>query len=229
MLGVAIPTWRRAAWTLEAVSDVLGDPRVAEVTVVDDGSGPETKDALASLFAGQSKARLFFKHDNVGCYFNKRRAVFESALEWVVLLDSDNRVGKNYLDAIGPAPHDPDVLYAPSFAMPAFDYRAYEGLEVTRANLHAYVDAPRFLTALNTGNFFVNRRAYLEVFDQTSQPYAVDSLYFAYCWLASGRRILFVPGMHYKHRVHGGSNYVAMAPRTADFAAALDKKVRELR
>ena len=59
-----------------------------------------------------------------------------------------------------------------------------------------------FATALNTGNFFVHRDSYLQVFDLVFDPSAADSLYFVYCWLSSGRKALFTPGLHYTHMVY---------------------------
>lgn len=229
-IGLTIPTYERDDMLFESFARVYDDSRIPEIVVVDDGSSTRTLERLQARAQGLEKLKLFHHHENVGCYFNKHNAMAASHEPWEILLDSDNWIDRAYLNVLeGLGDLDPDTLYVPTWARPAYDYRAYDGVTITRANVAEYVDKPRFLTALNTGNFLVHRWNYLTTFDVKTQPYAVDSLYFVYCWLLTGRKLYFVPGMHYRHRVHDGSNYVALAARTVDFAAKLDQLVREMR
>lgn len=226
MIGLAIPTWERVNLLYESFAKVEADDRVGSITIVDDASSDKVWDHLRQKSYQSEKWCLTRNEKNLGCYLNKRMAVFKSPHHWVALFDSDNVMGPDYLDALERVgPWDPNTLYVPTFARPAFDYRAYAGVEIDDENLAEYFDRPRFATALNTGNFFVNREAYLEAFDLTTDPMAADSMYFCYCWIKSGRRILFVPGLEYFHRVHNG-NYVQYAERSAKFFEELARKMR---
>ncbi len=226
-IGLAIPTYERDWMLFESFYHVQHDPRIGAITVVDDHSSIDVYDAVAAR--SSEKISLFRNARNFGCYVNKRLAVGLSDEEWVIQLDSDNAIDGHYLDALFAIPEwDRETLYVPTFAKPAFDYRAYAGLTVTRANVAEYFDQPRFSTALNTGNFFVNRDAYMDAHDGVTDPMAADSMYFCYCWLKSGRKIHFTPGLEYLHRVHNG-NYVAFAERSKDFFQGLELAMRQLR
>jgi hypothetical protein len=82
---------------------------------------------------------------------------------------------------------------------------------------------------LNTANYFVSRADYLAVWDATLNPYTADSIYQAYNWLRSGRKMLGVPGLHYFHRVHKESHYKLNVHKTGKLAKLLVDKLRSLR
>lgn len=224
LYGLAIPNYDRP---VERIADaVLSDLRLDDLVVVDDGSPhPYSIDHGVGNYP-----RLVMHPDNVGCYRNKRRAVQACANAWVILLDSDNAISEGYLDALDRyAPHDTRVLYCPTFARPAFDYREYTGLIVDKHNVAAYVDRPRFLTALNTGNFLVHRETYLKVHNDKFDPLAADSLYFCVRWLERGGLITFVPNLEYEHALSADSNYVKHAEASAPIFADLTTRLRGMR
>lgn len=226
-LGIAIPTYNRGKQTLAAFEKVYIDAMVSSVTLMDDASDDDTSRHFLNDISVLLKMNVRFGGVNFGCYFNKRNAIAASSAEWNVLLDSDNVVDMRYLNALQALPHwSPDVLYLPVFAEPIHDYRAYEGLCLSKDTIGPYIDRPRFLTALNTGNLFVHRETFIKVFDPTVQPLSADSLYFVYCWLASGRNIFFVPGMHYHHSVGGPSNYVWYAERSRHIFTEIENRMR---
>jgi len=109
-------------------------------------------------------------------------------------LDSDNGIGKDYIDKIYEIPEwDIDTIYTPSFAMPKFDFRAYEGLTITKESVADYIDKPMFEVMLNAANYFVHPFMYLEVFDDTINPVTSDSIFQCYNWLNEGKKILCIP------------------------------------
>jgi hypothetical protein len=146
----------------------------------------------------------------------------------VLLLDSDNEIDSRYLSALeNVSPWSPTVLYLPTFAAPVHDYRAYDDQTYDAFSIRQMIDKPRFLTALNTGNFFFNRESFLKIFDATSQPLAADSLYMVYRWLSNGGSIRFVSGAHY-HHTHNSrdGNYNRYAERSA---TKFDRIIRAMR
>jgi glycosyl transferase family 2 len=230
-LGIAIATYNRAELTVAAFRAVYDDPRVTCVGISDDCSSREEFIALAQHIERLRKVKLGWNLQNLGSWANKRKAVELCKAEWAALIDSDNTVGSDYLDALcgrlmDGGSWDEDTLYLPERGLPALDYSAYSGTFLTRENAVLYLDAPTIQMALNTGNFFVHRKSYLEVSNgPVEQSYASDGIYFVYRWLASGRRALIVPGLSYHHLVHNG-HWSQTALQSTAFATELVRRMQ---
>lgn len=217
--------------TLESYKNIENDGRVSEIVICDDASSQDVFDRLIqSVFDGEHpKVRLYQNQENLDCYRNKANAVGRASNQWCILFDSDNVLRVNYLDRLFDIKNwRPDTVYCPVFAEPNFDYRNFAGVTITKENVGQYLDKPMFLTALNTMNFFVNKESFLSVWDGTVDPVTSDSIYFNYCWLKSGRKIHFVDGLQYYHRVHPGSHYQNNNHKTGFFAIDVENKIRQL-
>jgi glycosyltransferase involved in cell wall biosynthesis len=226
-LGIAIPTWERTDLLEASYRHVVSDDRVEQVAIVDDASSPAVRAHVQALSA-HPKIQVFHNKGNLGCYQNKGESSYRLTSDWMILFDSDNILTHKYLDALYEIPTwTRQTLYMPVFASPAFDYRDYSDVIISKDNLREYVDRPRFLTALNTGNFFANRDEFVLNFDPFANPLAADSLYLVYCWLRDGGVLQFVPNLVYTHRIHPGSNYLRYAEQTKPFAEALERRLRE--
>jgi len=189
-----------------------------------------TKERIVDFYRGWEKVKVFRNATNMDCHRNKAAAVRRATLPWVILFDSDNVLTRRYLDTLfAISVWDSHVVYCPSFAQPYFDYRAFEGEVFDRHNLGLRAINPTFLTALNTCNYFVHRDDYLAVWDGSVDPHTADSIYQNYRWLASGRRLLITPGLHYFHRVHDQSHYKQNVHKTGGFAREVEIKLRNLR
>ena len=225
MVTLAITTYNRIDMTLKSFAQVIDDPRITEIVIVDDCSTDQIFAVLLEMVGKMDKVKLYRNDKNLGCYHNKRRAVELASNEWVVLLDSDNVIDSSYLNAIDFA-KNPKELYAPDFARPHFDYRHFGGAKITWQNVKEYSQQKRFDCLINTCNFLVNRAEYLRVFDQDmKEPWTADTLYFNYCWLKAGNEIHVVPGMAYEHVVHDGSHYQEHVRKTGDLAEKLMKEM----
>ena len=224
-IGIAIPTYERAKITPCSFAAVHNDPRVMSVAVVDDASTAASYNNLQDALKVFPKVVVSKNVENLGCYLNKRESVRRSLAKWVAVFDSDNVMTTEYLDALFAQQWHDDVLYMPVWAQPSLDYRQYEGLVLTRENVAEYLELPLFMAALNTGNFFVCKSSYMRVFDDSVKPFAADSMYFAYCWLAFGGRLLLTPGLHYAHLVHAGY-WMQHAHQSTVFADVLAHKMR---
>lgn len=202
----------------ESFAQVIDDDRISEIVIVDDYSEYLTYEEIVIKFEHNPKVKVFRNERNLDCYRNKREAVSRAMNEWVILLDSDNVITPDYLDALPTYWLDAyasKTIFQPSFAMPHFDFRRAEGKSIIKANVNAFLsDGPYFETMLNAMNFVVNRDEYLRVWDGLVDPVTSDSLYFNYKWLEAGNSIYVVPGMHYQHRVHDGSHYKNNVRRT---------------
>lgn len=229
-IGIAIPTFERPEWTLRAFEQVLYDDRVKSVTIVDDFSKPELYNELDGATMGMDKVRLYRNGQNVNCHRNKKNAIELSDQDWNILADSDNIFSLSYLDRIFEIEQwEPDTIYAPAFACPNFDYRAFSGLTITKENIASYMSWPLGSTLLNTCNYFVNRAEYMKVWRGDIDPITADSIYFAFCWLESGRKIYVVPNLVYDHTVHPMSHYKQNAHRSGHLHMQIEQQLRNLR
>lgn len=229
-LSICIPTFNRAEMTINAFIDVYFDSRVEAVVIVDDASTDDSFEKLQKMAEVLPKVVLHRQAQNRDCYFNKYSAVAYSPTRFCILLDSDNKIDKSYLDKIFEHEWGDDVILTPDFAKPHFDFRAYSGLSFTKENIAEYIDKPMFEVMCNAANYFVCKQTYCEVFDKETDPVTSDSIYQIYNWLKAGYKIKCVEGLQYDHAVHSGSHYQNNVHRTAQgFHESILQKLRELK
>jgi glycosyltransferase involved in cell wall biosynthesis len=197
-----------------ALFNILSDPRVSEIVVLDDGSLEENfnriKKRLAPFF---KKVKLYRRKENWGAFANKIQVVDLCSSDWVVLLDYDNTIGSEYLDAMfGIESWENDTIYCPDFAYPSFDFRDdLSGKSIDLDSASAMAKFEELNTAFfNDGNYLLSRESYLA----TMKPFigmsvsAADVIFANYLWLSRGNRLEIVPNSRYVHRVHEGSTWL---------------------
>jgi len=221
---------------IESFSKVLDDPRIDDIFISDDASELPIFSQVKAIVdvlnqTHGNKIRLQRNLTNVDCYRNKYHSVLGAKNQWCILLDSDNQIDKDYLDRLYEIPEwDNDTIYTPSWAMPNFDFRAYEGLLITKENVSEYIDKPMFETMCNAANFFVNKETYLKAFNPEIDPVTSDSLYISYRVLEGGGKIKVMPNLFYSHRVWEGSHYRQNVSRTpAGFHETILQKIKQLK
>lgn len=234
-ISLALTHYNRFDLLLECIAHVKDDPRIDEIVISDDCSTDGSYERLGEHFSTNHKIKLWRNERNLDCYANKRAAVGRCSNEWVILFDSDNVIGLDYLNRIYFFPWEPQVVYCPDYAQPHFDYTPWSGKRISRHDVAEWMQKPTpkgassFCTALNTANYFVNRAAYLEVWDGSIDPHTSDSIFQIYNWLRSGRHVSIVPNLRYFHRVHDGSHYKQNVHKTGQFAQDVEQKLRELK
>lgn len=218
MISLCITTYNRIELLYESFAQVLNDPRVSEIVIVDDASDKIiTRGSITEFTQKHGKIKAFFNKKNLDCYRNKREAISKATNEWVIIFDSDNIITTSYIDRIESlftAGLNPKTIYQPSFAKPHFNFTKYESFLIDKSNVGKYMVDPMFGTMLNAMNYFVNRDEYLKVWDGSVDPVTSDSIYQNYNWLKAGNSIYVVPGLEYEHRVHNGSHYQNNVRRT---------------
>lgn len=230
MISLCVPSYNRFEMVLQCFEKIHKDRRIDEIIISDDCSTDGSYEHLSNHFKYDSKVKIHRNESNFDCYFNKRKAVELASNNWVILGDSDNVFGLDYLDRIFDYTWDKDYILTPDFAYPKFDFRAYSGLTVNRKNVAEYIDKPLFETMLNASNFFINKKTYLEVWDGSIDPVTSDSIYFTSKWLEGGKSIFVVPDLCYFHRVHPQSHYQNNVARTPiGFHEQILQKLRELK
>ncbi|MBD2208368.1 glycosyltransferase family 2 protein [Calothrix sp. FACHB-156] len=207
-ISVAIPHYNRGKKIHITLKNILKDNRFDEIVILDDGSSPEEFDSLKenlSRFTG--KIKLFRRDKNIGSFGTKVQVVSLCSNEWVILLDSDNSLFKEYIDAIFNIPNwKDDTIYCSDFAYPSFDFRALSG-EIIDFEKCSHMDWRLFGIFINDGNFLLNKNKYLQALlpYKAFIPFGACSLFTNYIWLSSGNKLKIMPNSAYYHRVQSDS------------------------
>lgn len=228
MISLALTSYNRTDLLFRSFSACLHDDRISEIVIVDDQSNKDDYKKIKNYCTRFTKIKLFQNEVNLGVYFNKKHSVELCSNDYVIVGDSDNYYDHNYLNKIFEQIWNKDTILAPDFAKPHFSYQAYSGLIIDKNNVKEYLSKPMFSTMLNTFNFFINREAYLEVFDDSIEPVTYDSIYFNYCWLKANKKIHIVRGLGYDHAVHKGSHYQNNVHRSGNLLEEIENKIKML-
>ncbi len=227
MISLCITTYNRFDLLMESFAQVLNDDRISEIVIVDDCSEIEYYDKILAATVDMPKVRVYRNKENLGMSLNKKTAVEKAKNEWVILFDSDNVIGPDYLDAIFAniqPDWDPGIIYCPSFAKPKFDYTSFSARLICRDNAPNLFITLNGEPLLNTCNYLINRGEYLKVYQHNPEMKGTDTIWFNYLWLNAGNSFYVVPGMEYYHRVHDGSGFL----QDCDYNMRKAKEVKEL-
>ena len=219
MISIAITSFNRSDLTIESFSKVFDHPFVSEICIVDDASDQEHWVKLLELIDAHPathKINIFRNEKNLGMSLNKAEAVKKAKNEWAILLDSDNVLYPEYLDAIQKEACtkgtnyglQEEVIYCPVKAEPDYDFRQWSAKFINRTNAKEYLHIKEFRIFCNTCNYVVNRNRYLEVYEYDETIRESDTIYFNHLWLEAGYSFYFVPNATYFHRRHEGSGWL---------------------
>lgn len=215
--------------TIESFYDVYNDERVGEIVIVDDASDLDIYEDLKSMCDALPKVKLYRNLTNQDCYRNKMTAISYATNEWCILLDSDNKIDKSYLDRLFEINEwDENTSYMPSFAAPTFNYEDYSGKVFSKENVAAYMDLPLFTTMLNCMNLFINKNEYLRVWQEIENPHTADSIFFNYCWFVADNKMYVVHDLRYEHKIHSGSHYILNNHKTGNLYSVIEQKIKGL-
>lgn len=205
-VSVVTPFYNSIYFFEKYLSHLLTDDRIDEVIIVDDCSFPEESESLKRM-ATDPKIKLFKNEENIGEFKTRIRAAEIAKNDWVIFLDGDNSITESYLDTIYSIPQwRDDVVYHPDFGNKVkIDYESLSGNYFNLSNIGRFVRDRKYLMNMfmNTGNYFMNRKRYLEVAKPISDiaKHAYGDIWFNYHWLRDNS-IFVVPGMKYVHRRH---------------------------
>jgi len=218
MFTIAITTYNRLDLVIDSFSSVLDNELIDEIVIVDDCSEDtlfnNLKNKLDELKS--DKIKLYRNESNLKPLMNKLEAVKHSKNEWVILLDSDNKITNDYIDIIKNLDKDENVLYLPQTLLhfndeKIIDFYNIKNCFINFENIKDYFNKPEIDTVLNVGNFFVNKNKYLQTFSKIDLEFHLgtnDAFYFSYLWIMSNKVINVVSDLKYYHRQHDGSWYL---------------------
>lgn len=225
MVSLALTHYNRFEMVTKAISQVIEDPRISDIIIMDDCSTDGSYEKLREFYKGILKVRVLRNARNLGMSRNKAEAISHARNEWVIIFDSDNTIDPNYLTALDRIEKfDELVIYCPSFARPQFDYRKWSGQFIRPEEVRKMGSGSMLECHLNTCNYVVNRDKYTKVYEHNPDIKETDTLYFAYLWMRMGGSFYIVPDMEYNHLVHDESGWL----KNADYNMRKGKEIVNL-
>jgi glycosyltransferase involved in cell wall biosynthesis len=229
-ISVAITTYNRFELTCLAIDSALHNARVNDLLVLDDCSTDGSYERIKEKYKYNDKVRVVKQFANRGMMQNKADAVFLAKNDWVLLLDSDNRLDEGFIEAFfALRSHKPNVFYCPQKAKPAFDFTQFLGIEINATNVAGLVDAPFFGVLINTANYIVNKQTYSTNYVYNPKIKGCDTAWLFYNHLLNGGAIQVVQGMEYSHLVHEGSTWMQDAAYNMQSAKEIDNLLKQLK
>ncbi len=228
-LSLAITTYNRLSLTIESFAQVIDDPRINDIVVLDDASTDGSYKKLVEYYKDIPKVRVIRQAQNRGMSVTKRDAISLCRNTDVIIFDSDNKLGKDYLNALeAVGEFSENTLYLPIAANPRFDYRKFSGLTITAKNAGKYMRDEMFRCALNTCNCLVNRDYYVNTFIEDPTIGCADTINHIYDHLKIGGKLYFVSGMEYFHLVGPQSGFLENADYNIRKAKEIENKIMRL-
>jgi glycosyltransferase involved in cell wall biosynthesis len=228
-LSLAITTYNRLSLTIESFAQVIDDERINDIVVLDDASTDGSHKKLVEYYKDVPKVRLIRQSQNRGMSVTKRDAISLCRNTDVVIFDSDNKLGKDYLNALeAVGEFSENTLYLPVAANPRFDYTKFSGLTITASNIGEFMSNEMFRCALNTCNCLVNRDYYTKTFIEDPKIGCADTINHIYNHMKSGGELFFVPGMEYFHLVGPQSGFLENADYNIKKAKEIEQKISML-
>lgn len=227
MISVSITHYNNAHFIKDTLEFIVRCENVSEIIINDDCS----KDFLVLKNIvneiDSCKIKLYQNKENLGNFINKLKTLEYCSNEWAILLDSDNIILPEYVNALmKEKPWNNDIIYHPQHAITFpgkwsknLDYNRFSGKILDYNSFNEYIDVPSYmindvkvLCLLNGGNYFVHKKTFLDVmkvFLDTNKGKLsnVDYLMTNVEWLINNKKIKIVENMKYLHRLHKESCY----------------------
>lgn len=230
-ISLAITTYNRYDLTIKSCSQVLDDPRIDDIVILDDCSTDGSFEKLVEYFKPWPKVKVMQQLKNRGMQQNKADAIAFAKNERVIILDSDNVIDSGYVRAVWTKPWTKEVIICPAFARPNFDFRLIAGLTINIHNISELLrgkNGDKVNMLLNCCNYFVDREEYLRVYQFNPEMKATDTAWFAYNWLLAGNSFRVGLGLEYDHLVHDRSGFLEDANYNMAQADKLKKMMMAL-
>lgn len=245
MFTICIPTYNRDNMVIESFVDIINHNLVDEIIILDDFSNEKIfislKEKIINL--NNPKIKLHRNEKNLKAFLNKLEVVKLSQNDWVILLDSDNKLTTSYLNSI-PQELDINTFYLPNRGIcdsPNLDYREYNNVEIDKVNYKKLVTSnnSKLDCLFNTGNYVFNKNIYLKsVEDELSllDPIALDPFYQIFLGFKHNQnfKLKIIEGMEYYHRLHNnqtnesGSYYTNNSHKSMEIHSYLKSKIIDL-
>jgi hypothetical protein len=231
MLSLAVPYHGdRLKWLSRTIENIYSIAEITEIIIAVDKSEHPSND-LQEFAKSYSKIKIFINDTTLLAFHNKIKVVQLSNSPWVILLDSDNVIDKEYVFRFLGLEKNETTIYQPSKALPNFDYTSLVGMVIDMGWVKSHINEIVTSTMFNTGNYIFHRKEWLEAVGEclcNYEPYGVDVAYANYLCLKRGLNISVVKGLEYEHAVHEGSSYIKYSNQSKVVFEKLKKIIEDL-
>ena len=213
MITVSIPFYNTVDYLESLLEEIVDSFFIDEIVISNDASD-------YSVEIDHPKIKIYHNAVNQGAFRNKYLSVARASNDWVYLLDSDNKLPESSIDILENIQDlDPDTYYSPiqlNLVNDGLD-ESLDGktvvydfpertIDLELAKEYLANDTGQIQWFLNTGNFLVNKKTYLEtmkfIFDNPNHKHLeADAMAFTTHWLRKNKKIQIVPDLCYEHRV----------------------------
>jgi hypothetical protein len=217
MITLAITTYNRSDIVIDAFISVLNNDFINEIVIVDDSSQESFFEELNTKInqLENKKIKIYKNEYNLKPFLNKLEAIKKSTNDWIILLDSDNKITDEYIQIIKNLERDKDILYLPEILLNfdnsiISDFHSLKDVVLNKKNIKEFLENNLITTILNVGNFFVNKNNYINTFENCNFDENLqtnDAIYFSFLWITNNLNIKIVDNLKYYHRQHNGSWY----------------------
>ena len=219
VISVAIPHYNNARFMPETLEHIVNDNRIAEIIICDDCS--KDFDELEALVKklDNNKIMLFKNEKNIGCYHNKLHTLTKCNQEWVILLDSDNIIKKEYIDILYEIETwNNTIIYTPMWSktFPGelsanMNFSKFKNQLIDYTNYLNHFHDWVFKCLINNCNYFIPVKPYLQIMNKYTYKREIidclDSAVLFTDWLCDKNKVMVVENLIYSHRCHPNSNY----------------------
>lgn len=210
-ITLCVPTFNSSQFIIKSIQNVIDDERISQIIINDDCSDDFDQLFLNLKSLKSSKIEIISNEINLKAFKNKYECVKRATNDWIILLDSDNIIDKEYLDIIYQQKWDIKTILCPELALPNFKFtRFVQHSTIGSANsdlFHLF----QYDALLNTGNYFFNRKEYITKYnDFQFDPYltiGLDVIYFNTQWILNGNYLKVVKDLKYQHTVRRNGFY----------------------
>lgn len=204
-ISIVTPFYNTGFWAKDILAFV-DDSRIDEMIIVDDCSEEGETFMLKQAIKDNPKVKYYRNDTNLGELNTRIKGAQQAKNDWVIFLDSDNSLTKEYLDEIYRIPvWKENVIYCPDFGnIKGINYRALSGTYINKESIKSLIKDNSYMMPmfLNTGNYFMHRKSYLEtaITVQDIPKYQYGDIVIAEAWFDMSNYLFVVEGMQYVHR-----------------------------
>lgn len=248
MFSLCIPTMNRFdSFLRKSIEEYLKIDLVDEIIITDE-TGDDAK-KIREAFGDCPKIRAYTNYRRLGPFMNKYKCCKLAKNRWIALIDSDNLADQNYFreakkyiedNQLGDANN---VIVAPSFAKPSFDYRHLGGQVCRKGQIGKVRDhdvntrnasQQSLEVFMNTGNYVMSKQLVtgIDLSKEISSLHlssACDVLYFNTLLFEQMNLQLHIDAdLQYEHSVHDESIYLQTHSETSNFIHQVNRRFAAL-
>jgi predicted DNA-binding ArsR family transcriptional regulator len=223
-ISLCIPTMNRFDTFLQKnLIKYLKNSFITEIIICDEIGNDSYK--IIEYFPNEiknKKIQVYVNDTILGPFKNKLNVCNKANYDLIALIDSDNYCDEQYFkiitNYISNNKSSQNSIFAPSFAMPNFNYKSLENSVITKKNINEIKnnDKKNVLTTLmNTGNYVLNKNIIKNLnidneLNNINQSASCDVIFMNTLFFEQYSDFEFhiIKDLHYSHEVHQDSIYL---------------------